>query len=251
MDVVRFLLSGVCHGGPEHCLIYGGLPLDLCARCLGMHLGMLAALAALGLAGAGRRAGLPRGLGLVLVLAAVGVWAVDGINSTVDGLFGLALYGPTDGLRLASGLGVGLALGSLIYAAWNQAIWREPDPRPVLDGPKAYAALLLAGLTLGALLMLWPSAPYWLWGTLAQAMPFATLAVANGALAALLRSRPPDVPRGARRVALSGHRPGRRRPGNGRPGDPTLAGGGLARWRAALIAAHNADIMGLVSTLRT
>jgi uncharacterized membrane protein len=201
VDVLRFLLSGVCHGGPDHCLVYGGQALALCARCLGMHLGLLAALPALWLAGAGRRAGLPRGLGLAGVLAAVAFWAVDGLNSTADALFGLTLYAPSDVLRLLSGLGAGLALGSLVYAAWSGSLWAEPDPRPVLDRPAAFLTLLLVGLALGGLLLLWPSAPYWLWGTVAQAAPFASLACANGALAAALRPRPPASPR-ARDVAL-------------------------------------------------
>ena len=62
------------------------------------------------------------------------------------------LYIPNNTLRLFTGSGMGIALASIIYPAFNQTTWREFDPRPALDWKKL--GILIATVVVINLLIL-------------------------------------------------------------------------------------------------
>ena len=188
MSAAYFFLSGVCHQLPAHCLHYQGRPLPLCARCMGIFVGVLISLLSLAAAGQGRRSQLPPAGVRILLFTFVGLWALDGINSFVETIRGSALlYEPSNALRLATGTACGLALGIVLYPIYHYAIWRCVDERRVLDRE----GMLLIPLSAGALFLtvawFWSSAPFALWLVLATASVVAVLSLVNALLLALLK----------------------------------------------------------------
>ncbi len=179
VDVVRFLLSGVCHQIPEHALVMGGQALPLCARCTGTFLGVLAGLLALWAAGQGRRSGMPGGhVRLVLALPVI-AWALDGANAFVGDLLGRPwMYAPNNVLRLITGTGFGLVRSTLLYptvhyAAGTAAAARAADDEPVLARPRYVA----------------PPAPYAVWAVALGAATVGVLALVNAVFIVLALNR--------------------------------------------------------------
>ena len=83
-------------------------------------------------------------------------FGIDGSNSylyllkqTAGGAFDRIpnLYIPNNTLRLFTGSGMGIALASIVYPAFNQTAWREPDPRPAIDWKKL-------GILIGMMLLI-------------------------------------------------------------------------------------------------
>jgi len=184
-EVVRFFLSGVCHQIPDHSLAIGGQALPLCARCTGAFLGIVGGLVALWASGQGRLSGMPRGwVRLPLVCAAL-AWALDGSNSFAGLILGRApLYPPSNALRLVTGIGLGLALSTLLYPIVQYAVAPGARDEPVLGQPRHAAAVLAAGLGLAALLLGWPPEwhPVWaapLAGALVAVATFSVLTLVN------------------------------------------------------------------------
>lgn len=185
LDIVRFLLSGVCHQLPEHALVMGGQALPLCARCTGTFLGVIVGLLALW-GGRGRRSGMPRGRvwwALALPLAA---WALDGLNAFVGDILGRPwLYAPQNVLRLVTGTGFGLSIATLLYPTAHYALGWEARDEPVLARFRDAAVLPVAGVVLVAVLLLAPAAPYAVWSALLVGATVGVLALVNGALVIL------------------------------------------------------------------
>lgn len=202
LPVVRFLLGGVCHQFADHSLHYGGEPLPLCSRCMGTYLAIALAFVVLRLIGRRRSARLPTWSTAWVVAVLVGMWALDGVNSLAHFVNGSPwLYMPSNTLRLITGAGCGLAMGVMLYPAWHYVLWHDIDPRPVLEHPAQWLPLLAAGGALVGGLLLWPGAPYPLWGGAIILASFGVLAGVNGMLVALLWRREGTV-RSSREVAL-------------------------------------------------
>ncbi len=142
----------VCARNPAHSFFFGVRQMPLCARCTGMHTALMLTLLALW-AAYPRRAGLPpRGIQIALALFAL-AFVVDGANSWMSAYLGRAwLYTPTNTLRLFSGLGMGTAMGAILYPIANQTLWEQPDPRRIFS-IKGFAALLAAIAAAGALIL--------------------------------------------------------------------------------------------------
>ncbi len=142
----------VCARNPAHSFFFGARQMPLCARCTGMHTALMLTLVILWLAYP-RRAGLPqRCIQIALALFALAFMA-DGANSWMSDYLGRAwLYAPKNTLRLLSGLGMGTAMGTILYPIANQTLWEQPDPRRILS-PKGFAALLTAVAAAGALIL--------------------------------------------------------------------------------------------------
>ncbi len=141
MDAIGY---AVCHRIASHSFFIADRQLPLCARCLGMYLGTLAGLAFS--FSRRRQSGFPP-LRLQIVLGVfLLAFAVDGINS-YTGFFRAAplLYPSQNWLRLATGTLLGLGMGVMLAAAFQQAVWKEANQSPVLANFKQLGILLAAG----------------------------------------------------------------------------------------------------------
>ncbi len=140
--------------------------------------------------GQGRRSRLPSWrVGLVLAVL-VGLWMLDGVNSflfAVEESF--ALYKPFDALRLISGMGMGLALGTVLYPVYHLAFWRCVNKRRVLDEEWPFSLLIVIGV-LGAMgILRWHAASYALWFWLVVGAVFSVFSLVNASLVSLLWQR--------------------------------------------------------------
>lgn len=130
----------VCHRIDERSFHIGERQLPLCARCTGEFYAAGITLLFLALTSK-KKSGMPGwklGAPLLLFLLAFGI---DGSNSylyllkqTSDGVLSNIpnLYIPNNTLRLFTGSGMGIALASILFPAFNQSAWKTSDPGPAL-----------------------------------------------------------------------------------------------------------------------
>jgi len=134
----------ICHRIDERSFHIDDRQLPLCARCTGEF--NAAALSLLFFAIVSpRKSAMPGwklGAPLLLFFLAFGI---DGTNSYLYLLKQTAdtalnnipnLYIPNNTLRLFTGSGMGIALASILYPAFNQSAWKEPNLQPALDWKK-------------------------------------------------------------------------------------------------------------------
>jgi uncharacterized membrane protein len=150
----------VCHRIDERSFHIFGRQLPLCARCTGEFYAAGLTLLFLSFVSP-KKSGLPGwklGAPLLLFLFA---FAIDGSNSylyllkqtSAGALANLPnLYIPNNTLRLFTGSGMGIALGSILYPAFNSSAWRNHNPAPALNWKKL--AVLLGVVLLTDLLIL-------------------------------------------------------------------------------------------------
>jgi uncharacterized membrane protein len=135
----------VCHRISVRSFFLGERQFPLCARCTGMYLGAVVGMVYQSFT-ARRRYGMPplRVIaGLVLLLAAFGV---DGLNSYGQLFQGMPkLYEPQNWLRLLTGTGMGVAVITLLYPAFQGTAWKDADPRPAMPGLRRLVAVLALG----------------------------------------------------------------------------------------------------------
>ncbi|RME06942.1 MAG: DUF2085 domain-containing protein [Anaerolineae bacterium] len=146
----------VCHRIAARSFQIAGRPVSLCARCSGQYLGFL--LGTVFQLLVGRRYGnWPARKVTVVLLALVGVYAVDGLNSFLHLLPAMErwyLYMPNNTLRLLTGTGTGIALSAGFLPAFHRTVWRRWDEKAVFSGWRPLALVLLLGLGLDALVLL-------------------------------------------------------------------------------------------------
>jgi uncharacterized membrane protein len=144
----------VCHRIEARSLHLGERPLPMCARCTGMYLGTAAAVGML-LALGRRRCGLfPAWPYLAAFALFAASWAIDGVNSYLS-LFPMFphLYPPGNVLRMVTGTMLGLGMGTLVYAGFNQTVWRAWKQEAVLQRPQEMLGMLgVAAVVIGAAL---------------------------------------------------------------------------------------------------
>ena len=140
-DAVGYM---VCHRIDERSFHIGERQLPLCARCTGEFFAAGISLVFFALVSP-RKSGFPGwklGAPLLFFLIAFGL---DGTNSflyllkqTSGGVLDNIpnLYIPNNTLRLLTGSGMGIALASILYPAFNQSVWKDQDPSPALDWKK-------------------------------------------------------------------------------------------------------------------
>ena len=143
----------ICHRLDERSFHIGERQLPLCARCTGEFYAAGISLLFFAIVSP-RKSGMPGwklGAPLLIFLAA---FAVDGTNSffylfkqTAGGALDQVpnLYVPNNTLRLLTGSGMGIALASILYPAFNQSVWKDADPGRALDWKKLG---ILAGIIL-------------------------------------------------------------------------------------------------------
>ena len=141
----------ICHRIGERSFHIGDRQLPLCARCTGEFYAAAVSLLFFGVFSK-KQSGMPGwklGAPLLLFLIAFGI---DGSNSYLYLLKSTAggaldsipnLYTPNNTLRLLTGSGMGIALASILYPAFNQSSWKDADPRRALDWKKLAALIVI------------------------------------------------------------------------------------------------------------
>jgi uncharacterized membrane protein len=134
----------ICHRIDERSFHIGDRQLPLCARCTGEFYAAAITLLFLVLTSQ-KKSGMPGwkvGAPLLLFFIAFGI---DGSNSylyllkeTSHGALDKIpnLYMPNNVLRLFTGSGMGIALGSILFPAFNQSAWKTYDPSAALTWKK-------------------------------------------------------------------------------------------------------------------
>lgn len=134
----------VCHRIDERSFQIGDRQLPLCARCTGEFYAAALSLLFFALVSP-KKSGMPGwklGAPLLLFFFAFGI---DGTNSFLyllkqtsgDALSAIPnLYVPNNTLRLFTGSGMGIALASILYPAFNQSAWKDADPGRALSWTK-------------------------------------------------------------------------------------------------------------------
>lgn len=134
----------ICHRIDERSFHVGERQLPLCARCTGEFYAAGISLLFFSIVSP-KKSGMPGwklGAPLLFFLIAFGI---DGSNSylylmkeTAGGALDSIpnLYVPNNTLRLFTGSGMGIALASVLYPAFNQSAWKDADPGRALDWKK-------------------------------------------------------------------------------------------------------------------
>ena len=137
LDAVGY---AICHRIGERSFHIGDRQLPLCARCTGEFYAAGITLLFLALTSK-NKSGMPGwklGTPLLFFFLAFGI---DGSNSylyllkqTSNGVLNNIpnLYTPNNTLRLFTGSGMGIALASMLFPAFNQSAWKAYDPSPAL-----------------------------------------------------------------------------------------------------------------------
>lgn len=177
-------LSGVCHQLPEHTLATASGQMPLCARCTGTYLGAALTFVLLWRQPVSRASRLPKAA-IVLFLALLSsLWLVDGVNSYLNFVTGRVwLYPPNNALRLATGLGFGLALGAVVWPLFNASLWQEPPADRVLSNWHQLTVALIGLLGLWLVLLGGARLPGWLVAAVETGAVAAVLTVVNTMLA--------------------------------------------------------------------
>jgi uncharacterized membrane protein len=147
----------VCHRITARSFAFpNGRQLPMCARCSGTFLGALIGLFAPLLFGKRRAAGFPKPVILIVLIAASAVWAFDGANSFAHLLPYERLprlYEPTNFLRLMTGMGHGITMGSLVLPVVNSTVWADAANEPTLDRWWHLPVLYAVGLAVNGLIL--------------------------------------------------------------------------------------------------
>ncbi len=161
----------ICHRIDERSFHIGDRQLPLCARCTGEFYSAGISLIFFGLVSK-KRSGMPGwklGAPLIFFFLAFGI---DGSNSylyllkqTSHGVLDNIpnFYIPNNTLRLFTGSGMGIALASILFPAFNQSVWKQTDPQRALSwkelgGLTAIVILVDLGILTESPIILYPIA---------------------------------------------------------------------------------------------
>ncbi|MCJ7695009.1 MAG: DUF2085 domain-containing protein [Anaerolineaceae bacterium] len=114
----------VCHRIEARTFFIHDHQLPLCARCTGMYLGAVIGLVFQLVQG--KKGKYPPLKTIIVMGVLVLIFGIDGANSYLH-FFPNApgLYEPQNWSRLATGMGMGLAMAAAIVPAFNQTVWKE------------------------------------------------------------------------------------------------------------------------------
>ncbi len=158
----------VCHRIDERSFHIGDRQLPLCARCSGTFTSAALSLTFLAFT-ARKKSGMPAPKFYIPFALFFLAFAVDGGNSylyllkqTTGALQQIPnLYIPNNTLRLFTGTGMGMTMAVFLFPAFNQTVWRDPNPAPVFE--KWTHLLTLVGILLATDLLIlteWPIVLY-------------------------------------------------------------------------------------------
>lgn len=143
----------VCHRIDLRSFHLGERQLPLCARCTGMYLGAMVALA-FQVITARRRAGVPPKSVLALLAVMALAFVLDGANSFFSLIPGApTLYQPQNWLRLLTGTGMGIVVAAALFPGFNQTVWKGVDNRPALANMRKFLLLLAIALLFDMLVL--------------------------------------------------------------------------------------------------
>lgn len=121
-EKLRAIGYAVCHQLEERSFCVHGICSPLCARCTGMYLGAVISVGYQ--AFQGRKAKFPPVWVIVVLVLLFGWFGVDGLNSFLHFFPNFSgIYEPTNLLRLITGMGVGLGIGTVLYVLFNRTAW--------------------------------------------------------------------------------------------------------------------------------
>jgi len=151
--VLHWLGYGLCHQLPERSFFGGGVQVPVCARDTGIFVGFAIALLLIAiLERGGRPTEAPSPLATIILIAFIGLMAVDGVTSYAG------LRPTTNELRLLTGLMTGYALAAFTVPLLNGQLWRISGSGRALEGRWRFA-VFVATLPL-AWLVIFYLAPY-------------------------------------------------------------------------------------------
>lgn len=144
----------VCHRLTDHSFVFAGRQMPLCARCSGMYLGIALVFVVLLVAGRTRWTELPPLTVLLTFGLFLGLMGIDGLNS-YSGFFpnGPLLYEPKNWLRLATGMGTGLGMGTVAFPALAQTLWKRQIRQPSISGWRELFGLILLAVVVVLLVL--------------------------------------------------------------------------------------------------
>lgn len=146
--------AAFCHRITSRSFTIAGRPMPLCARCSGMYLGFMVYLLMALLAGRERWTAFPKLPIMGIFIIFVGIMGFDGLNSYSHFFINTPkLYSPNNYLRLFTGLGTGLAIGSFMVPTVGQVLWRRQVWRAAIESWWEFAQLLIVTLLVAMLLL--------------------------------------------------------------------------------------------------
>lgn len=89
-------------------------------------------------------------------------FGVDGVNSYLTLMKGVGisifsniptLYAPNNTLRLLTGTGMGLVIAVVLFAAFNQTLWADWDPKPALKNWRNFGILFILALIIDLIVL--------------------------------------------------------------------------------------------------
>lgn len=170
-------LHGLCAQRPSHSFWFGDRRLPFDARMTGIYSGFLVSAVYLGWRGRFRAAALPSFASLGVLIAFVGIMAIDGFNSLFLDMGWNNPYQPDNRLRLITGLMTGVALASAIFMLFGMALWRRPRlDQKVIVAPWEPLFMLLLQIPLALLIV---SGAGWLYAPLALLLVATAAAVVS------------------------------------------------------------------------
>ena len=142
LQKINWLGSSICHQLSLHSFHLDGVQFPLCSRCTGTYLSAFIGLIYLGLKG--KRFAVPKKSILFTFILFFLFWAVDGINSFSNDVFGhILLYTPSNLLRFFSGIGMGMVFSLVIMTIFNMVVWEKRDEGALIDNWRDLGLLLL------------------------------------------------------------------------------------------------------------
>lgn len=154
LEAADYVGYSVCHRITDRSFTIAGRQLPLCARCTGMYLGVSLTFIVLALAGRRRWSQLPPARVLFVLIGLIGIMGIDGLNSYSHFFPNVPhVYEPRNWLRLLTGIGAGIAMGSIVFPALAQTLWKNQEHKPALANLRELAALALVAALVVALVL--------------------------------------------------------------------------------------------------
>jgi uncharacterized membrane protein len=170
-------LHGLCAQRPSHSFWFGDRRLPFDARMTGIYSGFLVSAIYLGWRGRYRAAALPSLTSLFVLIAFVGIMAIDGFNSLFLDMGWNNPYQPDNRLRLITGLMTGVALAAAVFMLFGMALWRRPRlDQKVIASPWEPFLLMVLQIPLALLIL---SGASWLYAPIALALVATAAAVVS------------------------------------------------------------------------